>query len=132
MEHPWQTVLGHVPSKANNYKIVYRAGHASIGKSDTVENYEQTFFLQVKPPYRGLLIKGFFELYVRVYFETQSPDLDNSLKTILDCLQYTKTIKNDNKCVKIVAEKYVDKINPRVEFKIVELQADAKLDGSEM
>ena len=31
----------------------------------------------------------------------------------------TKTIKNDNLCVKVVAEKFIDKENPRVEFRIV-------------
>jgi Holliday junction resolvase RusA-like endonuclease len=48
-----------------------------------------------------------------------SPDLDNALKCLLDCLQYAKAIKNDNKCVRIVAEKFIDKLNPRVEFKII-------------
>ena len=119
-EYDWQTIIGHIPSKSNNYEIVYKAGHPTLGKSKSVEKYEETFFLQVGK-YRNLMISGFFELYVRVYFETQSPDLDNSLKTMLDCLQYTKTIKNDNKCVKIVAEKFIDKVNPRIEFKIVEI-----------
>ena len=50
-----------------------------------------------------------------------SNDLDNSLKCLLDCLQYSKTIKNDNRCVKIVAEKFIDKESPRVEFKLVEI-----------
>ena len=120
IEHDWQTIIGHVPSKSNNYKIVYKAGHPSIDKSDGVKKYEKDFFMQVGK-YRNLNISGLFELYIRVYFETRSPDLDNSLKTVLDCLQYTKTIKNDNKCVKIVAEKYVDKMNPRIEFRIVEI-----------
>ena len=48
-------------------------------------------------------------------------DLDNSLKVVLDCLQYTKTIKNDNRCAKIVAEKFIDKDAPRIEFCIVEI-----------
>ena len=120
VEHDWQTVFGHIPSKANNYKVIYKGGHPSIGKSASVTLYEQSFFLQVGK-YRNLMICGFFELYVRVYFETSSPDLDNGLKALLDCLQYTKTIKNDNKCVKIVAEKFIDKNNPRIEFRIVEI-----------
>jgi len=121
VEHDWQTVIGHIPSKANNYKIVWVAGHAKLGKADSVEKYENSFYLQVGPPYRNMMISGLFELHVRVYFPTLSNDLDNSLKTLLDCLQYTKTIKNDNKCVKIVAEKVIDKLNPRVEFKLVEV-----------
>lgn len=120
VEHDWQTIIGHCPSKANNYRIIYVAGHPSIDKSDAVKKYEKDFYMQVGK-YRNLMIAGFFELNIRVYFETMSPDLDNCLKTVLDCLQYTKTIKNDNKCVKIVAEKFIDKMNPRVEFQIIEV-----------
>jgi len=32
--------------------------------------------------------------------------------------QMAKTIKNDNKCVKIVAQKAIDKDDPRIEFEI--------------
>jgi Holliday junction resolvase RusA-like endonuclease len=66
--------------------------------------------------YRNLNISGYFELHIRVYYTAMRSDLDNSLKVVLDCLQHTKTIDNDNKCVKIVAEKFVDKTNPRIEF----------------
>jgi Holliday junction resolvase RusA-like endonuclease len=48
-----------------------------------------------------------------------SSDLDNHCKVVLDCLQKAGAIVNDNKCVKIVAEKFIDKVNPRIEFKIV-------------
>ena len=30
--------------------------------------------------------------------------------------------KNDNLCVKVVAEKFIDKANPRVEFKIMTIE----------
>ena len=50
-----------------------------------------------------------------------SHDLDNSLKVVLDCLQQTHTIVNDNKCCKIVAEKFIDKSNPHIEFRLVEI-----------
>ena len=116
----WQTIIGEVPSKSNSYRIIQIGGHARLGKTASTERYEKNFYMQVGP-YRNLMIEGFFELYVRVYFSTMSHDLDNSLKVVLDCLQYTKTIKNDNKCVKIVAEKFIDKNNPRIEFKLVEI-----------
>jgi len=119
-EHPWQTIIGQAPSKSNNYKIVYVAGHPKISRTDSIGKYEKSFYMQVGP-YRNMMISGFFELYVRVYFTTMSHDLDNSLKAILDCMQQARVIKNDNKCVKIVAEKFIDKNNPRVEFRIVEV-----------
>ena len=77
--------------------------------------------LTKKFPNRNKNIKGFFELYVDVYFQSNQPDLDNSLKGLLDCLQTCKAIKNDRNCVKIVANKFIDKLNPRLEFTIVEV-----------
>lgn len=121
IEYDWVTIPGQVPAKANNYKIVYYGGHASLGKEDSVKKYETAFYWQLPANMRNLLIDKPFEFHFRVYFKSVSHDLDNSLKTILDCLQYTKTLKNDNKCAKIVAEKCVDKENPRIEFKIVVL-----------
>lgn len=120
IEHDWQTIIGQAPSKSNSYKIITLSGHGSLAKTPKLKEYEQSFYMQVGK-YRNLNIEGYFELYVRVYFATMSHDLDNSLKVILDCLQQTKTIKNDNRCVKIVAEKFIDKMTPRIEFRIVEV-----------
>ena len=120
-EFDWVTIEGQVPSKANNYKVVYYNGHPSLGKEESVKKYETAFYWLMPPAMRNLEIDKPFEFYIRVYFTSVSHDLDNSLKTVLDCLQYTKTIRNDNKCAKIVAEKCVDKARPRIEFRIVEL-----------
>ncbi|MDR0431064.1 MAG: RusA family crossover junction endodeoxyribonuclease [Tannerellaceae bacterium] len=60
---------------------------------------------------------------MNVYNSSQRPDLDNSFKIVLDCLQMCKAIDNDRNCVKITAEKFVDKTNPRIEFIITEVQA---------
>lgn len=119
-EHGWQTILGSIPSKSNQYKVITLHGHGSLAKTKGLKEYENSFYMQVGA-YRNLMIEGYFELHVRVYFTTMSHDLDNSLKCLLDCLQYTKTIKNDNKCVKIVAEKFLDKERPRIEFELVEI-----------
>lgn len=118
------TITGQPPSKANTYKIVtLRAPngkmHGSLSKTDAMKAYEDKFYLQCG--YRNRNIKGFFELYVDVYFHSNQPDLDNSLKVILDCLQHCKAIKNDRNCVKIVANKFIDKVNPRIEFTLVEV-----------
>lgn len=83
--------------------------------------YESSFFMQCGK-YRNKNIQGYFELHIDVYFTTQSHDLDNSLKVVLDCLQSCKAIKNDNKCVKIVAQKFIDKNKPRIEFTLVEVK----------
>jgi len=118
MDYGWQTIEGKVPSKSNNYRVFMRNGSYCIGKSDVTKEYEELFYWKASK-YRNLQIKGLFEFYCKVYYPSKRSDLDNSLKVQLDCLQYCKAITNDNNCVKIVAEKFIDKENPRVEFKIV-------------
>ena len=113
-------ILGSVPSKSNCYKIVTIAGHSSLAKTSAMKEFEKKFFLQCGA-YRDAGITGFFELYVDVYFQSNQPDLDNSLKGLLDCLQTCRAIKNDRNCVKIVACKFIDKLNPRLEFTLKEV-----------
>lgn len=127
MKHE-QVILGNAPSKANQYKIITLGGHGSLAKTRALKEYEQKFYLQCGA-YRNKNIQGFFELYVDVYFRSNQPDLDNSLKCLLDCLQTCKAIKNDRNCVKIVANKFVDKNNPRVEFTIVEVKGIQEKDS---
>lgn len=116
-----QVILGQCPSKSNSYKVTRIAGHGSLGKTPAMKAYESSFFMQCGK-YRNKNIQGYFELHIDVYFTTQSHDLDNSLKVVLDCLQSCKAIKNDNKCVKIVAQKFIDKNKPRIEFTLVEVK----------
>lgn len=120
MDYGWITIPGQVPSKPNSYKVITIAGHARLGKTPALENYETAFFWQC--PIRNLNIAKQFEFHARVFYPSMRSDIDNSLKILLDCLQKTSTIKNDNLCVKVVAEKFVDKANPRVEFKIVTIE----------
>ena len=129
MKHE-QVILGNAPSKANQYKIITLGGHGSLAKTQALKEYEQKFYLQCGA-YRNKNIQGFFELYVDVYFHSNQPDLDNSLKCLLDCLQTCKAIKNDRNCVKIVANKFVDKNNPRIEFTIVEVKGVQEKDSKQ-
>jgi Holliday junction resolvase RusA-like endonuclease len=122
MDYGWKTIIGKVPAKANRYRVIRKGDSSSLAKDDVLKDYERTFYMQCSAPYRNLEITRLFEFHARVYYPTMSPDIDNSLKVLLDCLQYTKTIRNDNLCVKVVAEKFVDKSNPRVEFRIVTIE----------
>lgn len=119
MKHE-QVIYGSVPSKSNCYRIITLGGHGSLAKTSAMKTFEEKFYLQCGA-YRNKKIDGFFELYADVYFQSNQPDLDNSLKGLLDCLQGCKAIKNDRNCVKIVANKFIDKNNPRIEFTIVEV-----------
>jgi Holliday junction resolvase RusA-like endonuclease len=94
--------------------------HKGMIKTKALRAYEDSFFIQCNH-YRNRNIDGYFEIYVDVFYPSQRADLDNSLKVILDCLQKVKAITNDNKCVKIVAQKFLDKVSPRIEFELKEI-----------
>lgn len=121
VEHEWVTIPGQVPAKSNCYKVITTGGHGGLAKQEALKRYEKAFYWQLPASYRNLLIRGPFEIHLRVYFSSTRNDLDNSLKCILDCLQYTKTINNDNQCARIVADKFVDRTSPRIEFRLVEV-----------
>ena len=122
-------IYGSVPSKSNQYKIITLNGHGSLAKTSAMKDFEKKFYLQCG--YRNRNIQGFFELYADVYFQSNQPDLDNSLKGLLDCLQSCKAIKNDRNCVKIVANKFIDKQNPRIEFTLVEVNGVEERDSQQ-
>ena len=109
-----ERIFGQPPSKPNCYKVGIIAGHGTLVKQSALSKYEQDFFVQCRN--RDLMLTQFFIINIDVYFRTMASDLDNSFKIILDCLQKCRVIKNDNKCMKIIAQKHVDKENPRVEL----------------
>lgn len=114
------TISGNVPSKSNCYKIITLSGHGSLAKTKALKQYEESFLWQCGA-YRNANINTMFEFNVRVYYPSKRSDLDNAMKVLLDMLQKAKAITNDNLCCKIVAEKFIDKVNPRVEFSITPL-----------
>lgn len=119
-----QIIHGLIPSKSNCYKIItfkskdpLKASHASLAKTSALNQYEKDFFIQCNK-YRNMNLDSYFILEVDVYYPNQRSDLDNCLKILLDCLQKVNAIANDNKCTRIVANKFLDKLNPRIEFMI--------------
>ena len=61
------------------------------------------------------LIDGDVALTMRVYRPAKRGDLDNAIKITLDSLQGI-LYENDSQIVRIVAERFDDKHNPRVEI----------------
>lgn len=118
MIYPKQIIYGAAPSKSNSYRIITIHGHGSLAKTQATKKYEEQFFMQCS--LRNANIDKRFKLTIDVYFNSDRPDLDNSAKVVLDCLQSCKAIKNDRLCAEIHARKFVDKVNPRVEFEIEE------------
>ena len=114
------TITGNCPSKSNCYKVIRLGNRCSLGKQKHLKSYEDSFMGQMLN-YRYDLIETEFKFVIDVYYDSRRPDLDNSLKVVLDCLQKAGAIKNDNKAMEIIAKKHLDKLNPRIEFSITPL-----------
>lgn len=116
-----ETIYGQIIAKANHYMSVPgKNGTKRIIKDEKIRAYERSFMTQCKI-YRNKRISSRFRLFVKVWHSSTRFDLDNSLKTLLDCLQSVNAITDDNLCFQIEAEKRIDKYHPRVEFAIMEV-----------
>lgn len=122
-----ETIHGQIIAKANHYQAVPgKDGTKRIVKDDKIRAYERSFMDQCKV-YRNRRISSRFRLFVRVWHSSERFDLDNSLKTLLDCLQMAGAIADDKLCYQIEAEKKIDKYHPRVEFALQEVNEQKKL-----
>lgn len=116
-----EVIHGQIIAKANHYQAVPgKFGKKRIIKDEVIRAYERSFIEQCEV-YRNKRISSRFRLFVRVYHSSVRFDLDNSLKTLLDCLQSVNAITDDNLCFQIEAEKHIDKYHPRIEFAILEV-----------
>ena len=116
-----EVIYGQIVAKANHYQAVPgRNGEKRIIKDEKIRAYERSFMSQCTK-YRNRHISSRFRLFVRVWHSSVRFDLDNSLKTLLDCLQMVGAITDDKLCFQIEAEKRIDKYHPRVEFALLEV-----------
>ena len=122
-----EVIQGQIIAKANHYlAVLSKDGMKRIIKDEKIRAYERSFVEQCKT-YRNRRITGRFRLFVRVFHSSIRFDLDNSLKTLLDCLQMVEAITDDKLCFQIEAEKRIDKYHPRVEFAILEVNEQKSL-----
>ena len=122
-----ETIYGQIVAKANHYMSVPgKGGRKRIIKDEKIRVYEQLFITQCRI-YRNKGISTRFRLFVKVWHSSIRFDLDNSLKTLLDCLQSVNAITDDNLCFQIEAEKHIDKHRPRIEFAILEVNEQKKI-----
>ena len=122
-----EIIYGQIVAKANHYQAVPgKDGTRRIIKDDIIRRYEASFREQCVI-YRKKGISCRFILYVRVYHSSERYDIDNSLKTLLDCLEDVGAIVNDKLCYKIIAEKAIDQNNPRIQFAIVPIEKQLNL-----
>jgi len=110
------TIKGQVPSKSNGYRIA----NNRLFKSKELKDYEESFAWQVAKI--NTRIDAKFGITMKICFQSNRSDLDNAAKVILDCLQTTCIIKNDRNCWQLQMTKEIDKLNPRVELFIYELE----------
>lgn len=122
-----ETIHGQIIAKANHYQAVPGKGGAKrIIKDEKIRAYERSFMQQCRI-YRNKGISSRFRLFVRVWHSSVRFDLDNSLKTILDCLELVGAITDDRLCYWIEAEKRIDKYHPRIEFALLEVNEQKQL-----
>lgn len=118
-----EVIFGNVVSKANHYQ----ATRHGIIKDAIIRAYERSFARQCQ--HKGANINVPFVLDIRVFYETSKNDLDNSIKTILDCLQDNGVISNDNLCVEIRAKKGFDSKNPRAIISVETIQNEINFEN---
>lgn len=104
----------------NEYFILSYTTDFTIYKNDEKHIIELKGWFDERSRKKIELVNRFFpEEKVEVWDENEYYRLQKEYKDKISLWDYRKTIKNDNLCVKVVAEKFIDKGNPRVEFKIV-------------
>lgn len=135
------TILGQPASKSNRSRIIALGGHASLVKSKEALAYEKAALLQI-PPVARQRLEGPVRVTLRIWYESERSDLDESL--VLDCLQdrVARTKKDEAGNViraaqllqpgvyrndRQVREKHVfhgiDRRNPRCEVVVEPMQA---------
>jgi Holliday junction resolvase RusA-like endonuclease len=104
---PYPPQANHVYTVARGRKILSSQGRA----------YKQAVAVIAALSRGARLIEEPVEVNVKIYRPRRAGDLDNTLKVLLDSL--TGCIwKDDKQVVRIVAERFDDKANPRAEVTV--------------
>lgn len=114
------TILGQAPSKSNCYGVKCFGSKGSMYKKAAVKKYERSFISQIPAKYLNKNIEYYMKVDIDCYYDSRRPDLDNSAKVILDCLQAAGVIKNDNKVYELNMTKNVRSGGSRVDIRISE------------
>ncbi|MDR3439863.1 hypothetical protein [Telmatospirillum sp.] len=108
-------IRGETASKANSRKLVLFGKRPASIKSDKARAWLKEAIRQIPGPVVAPLLGGDLVAFIRIFYATRRPDLDESL--VLDFLQ-GRVYGNDRQ----VREKHVyhglDAVNPRVELVI--------------
>lgn len=102
------TVEGNVPSKKNSYKIHLnpKTGARWIAPSEEVKQFEENLAWVARAAYRGdEPMYGNLQLFISAYVSNPRRDIDNLLGSILDGIERSGVIENDNQFYRIVMDK---------------------------
>lgn len=114
-------VYGEPVGKKNNYLAgLSKQKRPYIYKSKKLTDYEKYFVAECLKCYKGRMgINTQFDIIVEVYYRNLKNDLDNSVTTVMDCLQMAGIITDDALCRHATTWKIYDPHRPRVEVKIM-------------
>ena len=98
----------------------YRTGRGHFYRSKAAQSYHDTVELLCKAQ-RVTMMRGPITLEVKWYRARRAGDLDGRLKVLQDALQ-GRAYANDSQIVKIIAERFEDKDNPRMQVTITDYE----------
>jgi len=112
-------IHGEVASKANSRRLVTFGGKPRFIKSKKALQFEKD--LQMQVPRLNNMLEGDLAFHAAVYYPSRRQDLDPSV--ILDALQGL-VYANDRQVKVISCARFLDKISPRAEIIVSEIDFD--------
>lgn len=104
-----------LPPSHNHYWRCVDRGTVKVSREGRAFKERCAFLAAAQ--HQGEPLEGDVGIYVGFYFESRRGDLDNKIKPLLDALQGT-CYGNDRQITRIVAERRIDKDNPRCEVQV--------------
>jgi len=116
-------VLPYPPSANKLKRIVTTARGAFMAKTGQATEYSKSVG-RIATLEKVAMIEGPIAIRMNVYRPIRRGDLDNTIKAVQDSLTGI-AFRDDDQIVRIVANRYDDKLNPRVEIWIAPLTQEA-------
>ena len=115
------TLSGNPLSTQSIYKYACRGNFPGFYMTRHGKDLKEQYQIEARNQYRGEIISGDCEMKMDLFFkDKRKHDIDNFGKICIDSLQ--KIVYNDDSQIqKLTTEKYIDKLNPRIEIFIQEL-----------
>jgi len=100
-----------LPISLNSMYSQSRSGHRF--KTQEAKDWEEEFMLKLLISRVKPLGKAKIEVFISYYFKDNRSDLGNRTKILIDALQKSRFIDNDNQVWALHEYKEIDKKNPR-------------------